>query len=148
MKTIIVLLFVVTFLSILVGANIYLSHRFAWYFSISSINNVYVIFAFLTFFMFVGIIVFTNSTNKAGNIFYMIAATTMGILLYLILSVLFIDLLHFIIKVKPAFYGLAAISLTLIVSAYGIWNSYNLKTTQITIPYKGNNQTSSGNACV
>ncbi len=87
--------------------------------------------------MFGGIIPFTNSTNTAGNIFYIIAATLMGILLYLILSTLFVDLLHFSIKVKPAFYGLAAISLTLIVSAYGIWNSYNLKTTQITIPIKG-----------
>lgn len=87
--------------------------------------------------MFGGIIPFTNSTNTAGNIFYIIAATLMGILLYLILSTLFVDLLHFIIKVKPSLYGIFVISLTLIISAYGIWNSYKLKTTQITFPIKG-----------
>jgi predicted MPP superfamily phosphohydrolase len=137
MKNIILFLFLITFLGIVVGANIYLSRRFAWYFSISNIKSVYIIFAFLTVFMFGGIIAFTNSASISGNIFYLIAATLMGILLYLIISALFVDLLHFIIKVKPVFYGIAAISLTLIISAYGIWNSYNLKTTQITIPLKG-----------
>ena len=136
MKIIILIFFLITFLGLVVVANVYLARRFARYFR-RSVKYLYVIFALFAVFMIAGVAAFTNSSGIVGNFFYIIAASTMGILLYLLLAVLFVDLLHFIIKVKPAFYGIAAISLALIFSVYGVWNSYKLITTQITIPIKG-----------
>ncbi|MFC2168360.1 metallophosphoesterase [Acidobacteriota bacterium] len=67
----------------------------------------------------------------------MSASILMGVTLYLILSVLLVDLLHLFVKLKPKFYGIAAISLAVLISGYGIFNSYNLRAEEITVQIKG-----------
>ncbi len=137
MKNIVFILLFFTFIGVLIGANIYLSRRFAWYFGFESAARFYILFATLTIFMIGGIIAFTNSMTFPGSLMYSMAAITMGIVLYLLLSTLMVDVFHFIIKLQPRIYGLLAIGLTLIFSIVGIFTASNLKVTKIEIPIKG-----------
>lgn len=127
----------IIFLAFVVGVNIYLSKRFSWYFGISHIIRPYIFFALGSVFMIGGILVFTNSISPVGRIVYLLASISMGFTLYLMMSVLLVDLVHFLVKVKPVYYGMTAVLIALIVTVFGIWHSYNLKTTSIEVPIKG-----------
>jgi hypothetical protein len=125
------------FLAFAVGVNIYLSKRFSWYFGVSHIHRLYIAFAAGTVFMFGGLMVFTNSVSQLGRIVYLLASISMGFTLYLIMSLILVDLIHFLVKVKPVYYGMTAVVIALIITVAGIWHSYNLKTTTIEVPIKG-----------
>jgi len=137
MENILLILPGLSFLAFLTVINIYLSRRFFWYFSLSKIKRVYIVFASLTVFMIGGIIAFTNSTSAVGSFMYMSASIIMGLSLYLILSVLVVELIRFFVKVQPWIYGISAISMAILITGYGILNSYNIRTKEITIPIKG-----------
>jgi len=53
------------------------------------------------------------------------------------MSVILVDLVHLLVKVKPVYYGMTALLIALIVTVFGVWHSYNLKTTTIDVPIKG-----------
>jgi len=125
------------FIGILIGANIYLPPRFAWYFEIDHTGLLYIVSVAITVFMIFGIIAFSNSMSTTGSIVYRIAAITLGVMLYVFISVLLIDILRLFVSWQPQTYGLAALSLALLVSVYGIWNSTNLKISEIEIPIPG-----------
>jgi predicted MPP superfamily phosphohydrolase len=137
MRPVIFLFIFFLFIGLLVGANIYLPQRFAWYFGIGNTALLNIISVGITIFMIAGIIIFSNSISQTGSLLYRIAAITLGTMLYLLLSVLFVDLLHFFIQVEPRYYGIASISITILISIYGIWNAFNLKVTKLEIPVKG-----------
>ena len=137
MRNLIPLIAFLVFLAFVAGVNIYLSKRFSWYFGVAQIRWLYILFALGTIFMIGGLMVFTNSVSQAGRIVYLIASISMGFTLYLIMSVLFVDLAQFLIKVKPVYYGVTAIVISSIVTVFGIWHSYNLNTTRIEIPIYG-----------
>jgi predicted MPP superfamily phosphohydrolase len=137
MRHLIPLFVLMVFLAFVVGVNIYLSKRFSWYFGISHINRMYLVFALGTVFMIGGLMVFTNSVSPLGRVVYLLASISMGFTLYLIMSVLLVDLVHFLVRVKPVYYGITAVLIALIVTVFGIWHSYNLKTTSIEVPIKG-----------
>ncbi len=61
----------------------------------------------------------------------------MGFLLYLLLSVALLDGIRLMVKATPLIYGVAALSLTLLVCFYGILNASHLRTTEFTVPVKG-----------
>ena len=127
----------IVFLAFVVGVNIYLSRRFSWYFGISHIKRLYIAFALLTLFMLGGIVAFTNSINPFGRIIYMLASLSMGFVLYLIMSVILVHVIQIFVSAKPVYFGMAAITLALIVAVFGIWHAYNLKTTSVEVPIKG-----------
>lgn len=135
MKQFLPILFIL--LIILAGANIYLSRRFAWYFNAEQIWPFHLGFAFLVLIMIVGVAVFTNSTRMAGHLIYCCGAILMGLLLYLVLSVVVVDLLRLVLKLPPRFYGFAVLFLTLSVSLYGIVNAFNIRTRQIEVEMPG-----------
>ena len=137
MNEIILIVSGIIFLGFIAGINIYFSRRFTWYFGIRKRKRVTLAFASLTVFMIGGIIAFTNSMSLFGSLIYISASILMGITIYLIFSVLLVDLLHFFIKVQPKIYGIAAIAMAIFISVYGILNSYNLRTREITLPIKG-----------
>jgi predicted MPP superfamily phosphohydrolase len=137
MKQLIPILALLVFLGFVVGVNIYFSKRFSWYFGISHISWLYVLFALGTVFMIGGLMVFTNSISPLGRILYLLSSISMGFALYLIMSVILVDLVHFLVKVKPVYYGVTAILIASVVTVFGIWHSYNLKTTSIEVPIKG-----------
>jgi len=125
------------FLSILVGANIYLGRRFAWYFNLEHTRPLVWGFASLTVFMILGLALFTNATGLAGQLIYASAAILMGFMLYLLLSVLLADLAHLFIRMKPLYFGLAALLLATLVSVYGIINAFNIRTNEMELEIEG-----------
>jgi predicted MPP superfamily phosphohydrolase len=125
------------FIGLLIGANIYLPQRFAWYFGIGNTTLLYIISVTITIFMIAGIIVFSNSVSQTGSLLYRFAAVTLGTMLYLLLSVLLVDILHLFISVNAKYYGIASLTITVIISIYGIWNAFNLRVTNLEIPIKG-----------
>jgi len=137
MRQLIPLLFLIIFLGTLIGANIYLSKRFSWYFGITNLRILYFSFAAITIFMIAGLIVFTNATGNFANFVYSAAAITMGFMLYLLLSVLLVDLINLMIKIPPKRIGSAAILLALTVSAYGIWNATQKRVRTVEVTMKG-----------
>ena len=130
-------LLMLIFLSILIGANIYLVHRFNFYFSSENPKIFYIIFPALTLLMFFGVFPLSNAISRTGSLVYIVSASTMGILLYLLISVLTVDFISLFIKFTPGMMGLSALAITFLVSAYGILNSWILHVTRLEIAIKG-----------
>ena len=137
MRNLVFILFLIAFLSLVAGVNIYLSRRFSYYFGMAHINRIYLVSGLLTVFMLGGIRVFTNSVDPLGHTIYMAASVLIGFALYLIMSVILVDLIHLFVKAKPVLLGITAIAVAVIVFSYGIWHAYNPKITTTEIPIKG-----------
>ncbi len=137
MKQYIPILFFIAFISILVAANVYLTRRFNWYFSIESTKVLYTVFPPFTLLMFFGMMPLSNTTNTFGSLIYIISAITMGALLYVLLSVMLVDIVGIFTNFKPKTYGLAALAITLLVTGGGMINAWNIQVTQQEIRLKG-----------
>jgi len=125
------------FFGVLIGANIYLPYRMGWYFNIERTWVLYMLSVLITFYMIAGLFANSNALSSIGSLIYRTAAITLGMMLYLLISVLMVDLLRIFTNWSPQLYGLITVSLTVLISLYGIWNSTNLKTSQIEIPIRG-----------
>lgn len=137
MRQFIPILILVIFLAILISANLYLGRRFAWYFDIRKTWSIYLFFASLTIFMIGGIMAFTNAEGSFANIIYSAAAITMGFLLYLVLSVVVVDIIRIPIKLKPIQYGVFTLLLAVFVSVFGVWNAVHKRVREVEITLKG-----------
>ena len=102
MKNLIPILFLIVFLGILAGGNIYISRRLAWFTGIENNRMFYVVFAAVSVYMIAGLIAFTNSTSIHGHLMYWTAAVIMGIILYLLLSFLAVHLVQVIMHLCRA----------------------------------------------
>lgn len=137
MKQYIPLIFFAVFIGILIAANIYLVRRFNFYFSIENTKLLYFVFPALSFLMFFGMMPLSNTTNGFGSFIYVLAAITMGILLYLVLSVITVDVINMFIKLQPRTVGISALTITFLVSGYAIYNSWNTQITKQDVAVKG-----------
>ena len=140
MKKFIPIILLLSFLGLLVGANVYLSERIAFYFNLNTALPLYFVFGGITVFMIGGLISFTNTKSKLGSYAYMAASFLMGYMLYLLLSTNLIDIVHLFLNAPPIYFGLSIILLALTVSIYGIYNSFNTKVVAIDVPIKGLNR--------
>ncbi len=127
------LFFAAVFFGILIGANIYLARSFGYFFSAEELKFFYLASFATTIFMLVGVMRFVNATSWWGSFIFMLAAIIMGFTLYLLLSTILVDIIGLIVVVKPLYMGIAALTLAFLVSAYGIWNSFNLKINEVAI---------------
>jgi predicted MPP superfamily phosphohydrolase len=123
----------VIFLAILAGANIYLSRRIGWIFSMDSRTGLHILFALLPIFMVGGMIGFSNATGFFGSLLYGAAAVITGLLLYLLLSLLVVDLLRIFVQLKPALYGILSFTIALAVVFYGLWNATRTRVTEVDV---------------
>lgn len=137
MKRFIPSLFLLVFLGIIVGANSYLAIRFNFYFTPENGRIFNFVFPAITVFVIFGMMPLSNSTSRWGNICYILAATAMGVLLYLLLSVLVADFLHYFIPISPQNTGFIALALTFLISGYGIFNAWNIQLTKKVIGIDG-----------
>lgn len=137
MRVIAPLVFMIIFLAIIVGANIYLARRFGYYFGLENLKPLYIIFVGLTIYMIGGLVGFTNSLSLTGTVLYKLAAVIMGFVLYLLLVVLFVDLLSLFLKILPVHHGIIALSITALISLYGVLNAYNTRVVELEVPVKG-----------
>ena len=136
MRIFIPIVFMLIFLAFVVGANIYLSKRFAYYFGVDNLRWIYLFFAVTTVFMIAGLAGFTNSVSVPGSMLYKLAATIMGVVLYMLISALLIHLLSLFVKLKPDVQGLTMLLLAVSISLYGIINAYSTRVREIEIPVK------------
>lgn len=137
MRQILPIIFLIVFLTFIVGANIYLVKRFAFYFDFKNSRLLYFGFGALTFLMIFGIAAFTNARGGVANLLYVTASIIMGFLLYLLLSVAVVDIASIFIKSVPKILGISAISLAVIVSVAGIINAQYRRISEVEIPMKG-----------
>lgn len=121
-------IFMLLFMSIIVGGHIYLSRRFGWYFGVENLRSFYWTFALLIIYMIGGLAGFTNSMSRLGGMIYGSAAFLMGFALYLLFFTLLLDLLQIMIKVPRPAYGIAVLAFTLGVSLYGVLNAFTIRT--------------------
>lgn len=131
-----IILFLV-FIGVLIGANIYLAKRFAFYFSFDNTRIFYILFPVVTIFMIFGTFAAVNSVSTLGHFVFVTASITMGFVLYLLIGTIIVDLVSLVLKTKPVIYGLAALSVATMVSIYGLWNANNLKISNVDIEMKG-----------
>ena len=124
-------------LSTIIGSVIYLANRFGVFFQTFDMKYNYMLFSAVILFSSVGGIALVNSISKIGSITYILASVLLGFLLYLLLSTIFVDIINLAIKLKPFTQGLISIILAVLISSYGIWNAYQLKITEITVPING-----------
>ena len=136
MKQMTILIIVLVFFGILIGGNIYLAKRFAFFFSFERATSFYILFPLITIFMIGGVMGATNAISSIGHLVFMIGAVLMGFILYLLISTILVDLVGLVWKTKPLYYGLLAISLASLISIYGIWNATQLKLTEVNISLK------------
>ncbi len=111
--------------------------RFNFYFDIQSGFILYLLFPALTFFMIFGVLPLSNSTSRLGSLLYKLAASTMGILLYLLISVLLMDIVHLFTSFPSKFYGISALAITFLITFLGIINAWKIRVTQNEIFIKG-----------
>ncbi len=116
----------ILFLAILTLAIFYLSRRFSWFFSIPA-KRYYWFFsislvAFWTGMMY---IMRSNTTGLISHIIANVSSIGIGILLFMLMSTVLVDLLHFAIKLKPLYYGIITLVITTLVTVYSLWNAGN-----------------------
>lgn len=137
MRSVFPSIFALTLLGILIASIVYLSHRMHFFFGTESSGIWYLVFIGALFFMIGGVMGLSNSVSRIGNLFYQLAAFLMGFLLYLILSVLFFNLLQLFWDTEPLFWGLGAFSLTSVLIAFGVINSFIIRTSRHAIEIQG-----------
>lgn len=139
MRQLIPLIITIVFFGVLIGANIYLTKRFSWYFELKSSRIVYIVFAFLTVFMIGTPVALMNAKSGLANFAYSAAAITMGFMLFLLLSVIVIDVLSLIVKTNPKIFGVVAVSLATLLTIYGIGNAMQKRIRNVDIHIAGLN---------
>lgn len=130
MKQFVPYLFLFLFLVVLVTANIYLARRFNFYFSIENTKILFFVFPALSLLMIFGLIPLANATSNLASLVYILAAVTMGVLLYLLLIVLLVDLVRIFTNFSPNTYGIITLSATFLISLYGFLNTLNVRVTE------------------
>lgn len=137
MRAIFPFIFLILFLSFMTWANIYLARSFGRYFNFNELRPLYILFAGLSIMMIFGLFGFSNSVSQAGSLVYKFSALVMGMVLYLFILVIIVNLLSLLIPLKPVNRGIIVIASTFIISILGIINSYNIKVSKLEIPMPG-----------
>ncbi|MDR1652622.1 MAG: metallophosphoesterase [Prevotellaceae bacterium] len=137
MKNIAVILSLIVLLSMIVGAVIYLSNRFALFFpSVSHKVLMWGLVAVMTV-AFTGVLAFTTTANPVGKAVFMFGAIVATLFIFTLLSVAVVDLFNLIFKFSPQVRGMFAVILSAVLTVYGVWNAYNLKVREVTITVQG-----------
>ncbi|WNJ20295.1 metallophosphoesterase [Pontibacter sp. G13] len=131
------ILMLVGFLGVIVGANVYLAQRFGAAFGLENLWPMYVAFGLATVFSMGGLMAWTHSTSALGNLLFGVASIMVGFLLYLILTTVVVHLASLVLPMTAFQAGGAALILAALISGYGVWNSYQVRTTYPEIEITG-----------
>ena len=130
-------LFLVIILSITAICVIYLAKKINEYFSMKTRKFWLIIIGSVFILMFTGMLAFSITENLIGQIIFCAASLLAGFILYLLLSMLLIDIVNIFIKIKPKIKGFLSLIIALIVSLFGIWNASSLQVQRVEIPVNG-----------
>lgn len=140
MKSFIPIIFATSVLAVFILAITYLSRRFAGYFNTDKTILFFFAFALILTFTIVAILTMSNTTGQMGHILYASASVLLGFILYLLLSVIVIDIVKLFIHIPPRISATIVLSLATLVSSYGIINASYIRTTNLSIPLKNLSQ--------
>ena len=123
---------------VLVAAAVYyLSKRFALFFPAPGMKGWVWIFSAGLIFAFIGSIGFSELTNRFVAAWSLVGSILLGAFILLLLSLAVTDLLHLAFRLSPALRGYLSLGLTVLLTAYGVWNAYQFRVKEVTIPIKG-----------
>lgn len=140
------LLFFAVVIGFLIVTNNFFARQFALFLDLKNIGQLRIISWATTVFVLFGLPMSVNAKSRIGQAVYLASTTLLGFMIYLGLSFLLINLIQYIIEITrsslvsvvPPFYaGLVGVSLALLISIYGIWNSFNTRITNLTVSIKG-----------
>lgn len=137
MRKLLPFVFPLLMVSILTGAIAYLSIRFRFFFSLQTAGWMVLLFSVALFGMTSGLFIWSNSKSRVKSVLYRLAAFTMGFLLYLLLSVILIDLLHLVTPMSPVFMGLLSLCLPIVILLIGYSRSFRIQTSHYQIKMDG-----------
>ena len=137
MKYFVPIIFLLIVLSLTAAAVIYLSRRFTLFFPTVTMKSWVWIFSAGLIFAFVGSIGFSVLTNPFVRVWSAAGSILLGAFILLLLSLAVTDLLHLAFKLSPPLRGLITLGLTLVMTAYGVWNAYHFRVKEVTIPISG-----------
>lgn len=103
--------------------NIYLIKRFYAYFIKGLSKPLYAMIAIIVLFVIVSFILLSHEIGSFSDSHFMAASILMGVLAFLILSVILVDISLLFIHIKPKFAGLIVLSLALSIIGYSVWNA-------------------------
>ncbi len=125
------------FFSLLILSVIFISRKVSFSLGLASNIPMYLLFSGIVIFFLTAGLGLINSTSNSGHLIYQIATISMGVYLFLLMSVLLTTLIHSFYPLKPAYFGLSLLLFTLGISLYGWWNAFDIKTTKLEVPMKG-----------
>lgn len=124
-------------LLIIATAISYLARRTAFVFNVRPFWF-YFGYAFLLIFLFVimGGAMSWSNTGTFAHIVISSSAVITGVLLYLLLCTIAVDIVNFYVWIPPKLFGIIVAALTLMVSGYALWNAATprIKNVQIELP--------------
>ncbi|MDR3059630.1 MAG: metallophosphoesterase, partial [Prevotella sp.] len=137
MKYIGTIVFFVVILALVAGAIIYMSNRCAFFFP--SIPRKAWVWGFVALFViaFLCMTAFATVANPIGKAVFIFGGIGISIFIFSLLSVALVDIVNLIFHFKPHTRGILSLSLTALLTIYGIWNASTIKVKEITIPVKG-----------
>lgn len=121
MKYLTPILFLLIVLTLTAAAVFYLSKRFAFFFPVLTMKSWVWIFAAGLVFSLIGSIGFPVLSNPFVKVWS--AAVT--------------DLLQLAFRLAPPLRGIITLGLTLVITAYGVWNAFHIRVKEVTIPISG-----------
>jgi predicted MPP superfamily phosphohydrolase len=123
-------------IAFLILTNNFLAQQFALFLDFKNIGQLRLTSWFVTVFMLFGLPMSVNAKSRIGQVVYLTSTTLIGFMMYLCLSFILLNLIQYIVEIPPFYAGLSAVSLTILITIYGIWNAFNIRLTELTIPIK------------
>lgn len=137
MRYIPTILMLVLVLAIIAGSVYYISSRLAIYFPIISRKVWLTIVSTLILVILISISVFSTTPNPVASTIFMFSGVMVGIIIFLILSLIATDLIHVIFRISTKMRCILTFGFSLILTIYGIWNAYYIRVNELTIPISG-----------
>jgi predicted MPP superfamily phosphohydrolase len=135
------ILVLLTILGLIAGAIILLSNRFGLFFPFLSQKAWIWSFSAFMLFSLIGIVVaFQSMTHPVEKIWASIGSIAISVFLFLVFSVLLTELLNLAFRLAPQIRGFITLGITLVLTGYSIWNAYNIRVKEVTVPVAGLNQ--------
>ncbi|MEZ5070818.1 MAG: metallophosphoesterase [Bacteroidales bacterium] len=130
-------LFLLLLLAILAGGTLYLGKGLARHFALASPRSLLILFALATLWMGFGIAGLSNATGTMARVGYILAASLMGFLLYLLLSLALADLIGLVVPLPPRTGGWAILGLALGLSLFGVFQAYRIRPAEVVVEMPG-----------
>jgi len=137
MKYLTPILFLLIVLTLTAAAVFYLSKRFAFFFPVLTMKSWIWIFAAGLVFSLIGSIGFPVLSNPFVKVWSAAGSVLLGAFILLLLSLSVTDLLQLAFRLAPPLRGIITLGLTLVITAYGVWNAFHIRVKEVTIPISG-----------